>query len=80
MAGKGKKSAAAKREQQRIMLEAENILSHSDHLQQFNQDLATSPKGKSDLLGNVKFFKNCDTGSDHQNNNSKSAPTTVTTN
>ena len=67
MAGKGKKSAAAKRKQQQTMRDAENNLVQS---QQFNQGLATSPKGKPDLQGNVKFFKNCDTESNDKNNKS----------
>ena len=79
MAGKGKNSAAAKREQQRIMLEAENNLLQGQHSQQVNENLPTSPQGKPDLLDNLKFFKNRDTESDYKDNKSQSDPKTATT-
>lgn len=79
MAGKGKNSAAAKREQQRIMLEAENNLLQGQHSQQVNENLPTSPQGKPDFLDNLKFFKNRDTESDYKDNKSQSDPKTATT-
>ena len=70
MAGKGKNSAAAKREQQRIILEAENNLLQGPHSQQANEKLPTSPQGKPDFPRDFRFFTDCDTESNDKNNKS----------